>query len=60
MPHTLNPTASAVWWLCDGKRTVAEIAGEIANYFQVEESTARSDVENLVYDFMEAGVVTCK
>ena len=43
---SLNPIASAIWYLCDGKRDAAGIAGEIhAAFPNVDLATIRADTE---------------
>jgi hypothetical protein len=34
--HTLNPTGTLIWDLCDGSRTLGEIAGVIQAEFEVD------------------------
>lgn len=46
----LNQTGALVWQLCDGHRTVGEIAREVAHEFDVEPERALSDVQK----FLEA------
>ena len=58
--HSLNASASAVWWLCDGSRTVEQIGAEISSLFGVAETTARADVANLIVELIEAGAVHCE
>lgn len=42
--HQLNTTASFIWDQCDGHRTVAEIAAELARSFDVDHRTAHEAV----------------
>ncbi len=32
----LNPTSAAIWNLCDGNKTVAEISGQVATHFNAK------------------------
>jgi Coenzyme PQQ synthesis protein D (PqqD) len=42
--HQLNKTATYIWEQCDGERTAAAIAVRVCDVFEVDESTALSDV----------------
>jgi hypothetical protein len=42
--HQLNKTASYIWEQCDGQHTASEIANHVSETFEVDESTALSDV----------------
>jgi hypothetical protein len=42
--HQLNKTASYIWEQCDGQHTACEIANYVSEAFEVDESTALSDV----------------
>ena len=44
----LNDTASAVWRLCDGSRTLDELVAELASAFDVESRAIAADVERTV------------
>ena len=49
--HNLNLTASVIWELCDGTRTVEELAEDMACLFEVEVAVVHSDVKRTVTDF---------
>jgi Coenzyme PQQ synthesis protein D (PqqD) len=49
--HQLNHTASHIWGLCDGQRTLAEIANQLALTFDTDASTAAQDVATLIRQF---------
>jgi pyrroloquinoline quinone biosynthesis protein D len=51
----LNPTAVQVLELCDGKRTIEDIAGELSARFQGADVLA--DVENLLIALANRGMV---
>jgi Coenzyme PQQ synthesis protein D (PqqD) len=58
--HQLNPTASFIWTRCDGDRSLAEIAAQVADMFGVDPETAIRDVTKTVAHFralqlLEAG-----
>jgi pyrroloquinoline quinone biosynthesis protein D len=42
--HQLNKTATYIWEHCDGQHTAGAIAGQLCRDFEVDESTALSDV----------------
>ena len=52
----LNPTAVQVLELCDGKRTIEDIAAELSARFQGADVLA--DVENLLIELANRGLVT--
>jgi hypothetical protein len=55
--HELNPTARAVWELCDGTTTVDELVDAICEVFSVEREVAMADVTAIVDDLVAAGLV---
>ena len=46
--HDLNEVGSRVWELCDGTRSVREIAQALALEFEVDERTAEADAQEFV------------
>jgi hypothetical protein len=46
--HDLNEVGSRIWELCDGARSVAEIARALVEEFDVDEETARRDAAGFV------------
>lgn len=54
---TLNPSARAIWELCDGKRTVVEICRRLGRRFGCPEAAFRQDVEYVVASLVEAGML---
>ena len=56
--HLLNPTARAIWELCDGTTTLDEVVSAICEIFDVPPSTALTDVTNVVDEFAAADLVT--
>jgi Coenzyme PQQ synthesis protein D (PqqD) len=46
--HQLNPTASFIWGCCDGNSNIAEIMDRLVSAYEVDSSTARKDVEEVV------------
>lgn len=52
--HVLNPTAAAVWVLCDGSRDMDAIAVAVAEAFGVADAPrVREDVHTAVVGFAE-------
>jgi len=46
--HQLNPTASFIWDCCDGNSNLADIVDRLAGAYDVDPSTARKDVEEVL------------
>lgn len=55
--YTLNPTATTIWELLDGRRDVAAIKSRIVKEFEVEETQAESDIISLLADLEKIGAV---
>jgi len=56
--HHLNPTASAVWKLCDGTVTLNDIVAEISVQFRLSEADEpASDVKALLQEWTRAGLI---
>ena len=55
--HQLNLSATVVWELCDGDKTVTEIAKSVAEQFEIAEDVALDDVEQAVKTFDELGLL---
>ena len=53
----LNPTARALWELCDGETTVNEMIGAICSLFDVTTEQATSDVQAALDQMRDAGVI---
>jgi hypothetical protein len=56
-PHELNEVAARVWSLCDGRRTVREIAAVIVDEFEVDAEIARRDVAEFASEMLEDGLL---
>jgi hypothetical protein len=54
----LNHTASAVWRLCDGKKSIDEVVGLVALEFGVDAGSIRADVEKLVDQLTAEGFLS--
>lgn len=46
--HILNATARQIYLLCDGERTLQEIAGALASDYEIDESTAFDDTAEIL------------
>ncbi len=55
--HFLNATAAAIWLLCDGRHTEADIAAELAALFNLEVPGVESDVRGTLVDFLTKGLL---
>jgi hypothetical protein len=53
----LNSTASLVWELADGSRTIHEISRELATEFEVPFETALEDAAEMISQFQEKGLL---
>ena len=51
--HDLNPVASRIFELCDGARTVAEIASTLVDEFEVDASIAEADAVQFVAELLQ-------
>jgi pyrroloquinoline quinone biosynthesis protein D len=53
----LNEVASRIWQLCDGRRTVQDIAAVIVEEFDVDAATARTDTAEFVREMLQDGLL---
>lgn len=56
--HVLNATARSVYLLCDGTRSIEEVARTIAGEYDVDEETALRDVKDTVARLVELGILS--
>ncbi len=56
--HSPDATAVAVLELCDGVRTVAAIAGELAQTYDAPEEAILADISAMLQGLADKGVVT--
>jgi len=55
---TLNPVGSRIWTELDGRRTIAELAADLAPEFDgIDESTLAADVSDFIETLRESGLV---
>jgi hypothetical protein len=55
--YTLEAVGTRVWQLCDGKRTISEIAAIIGEEYDESRETIESDVIELVKELMDEELV---
>jgi hypothetical protein len=56
----LNQTASIIWTLCDGKRTIGQITALLAASFPGDEHRIQHDVEAALQGFAREGALTLR
>ena len=55
--YSLNETASRIWELMDGKRTLGEVVDILVREYDTTRSIARADLEALIRQLMAVGAV---
>jgi Coenzyme PQQ synthesis protein D (PqqD) len=55
--HQLNPTASLIWDCCDGNSNLAEIVDRLVAAYEVDASTARKDVEEVLSNLRSSNLL---
>jgi len=55
MMHQLNLVGGRIWSLCDGSRTEAEVAAQLAGEFEVDSDVVTGDVSEFVADLRRRG-----
>ncbi|GIU91957.1 MAG: hypothetical protein KatS3mg011_0863 [Acidimicrobiia bacterium] len=55
--HVLNPSARAIWELCDGETTPAEMAAAVAAATGLDPQVALGQVEETLASFARLGLV---
>jgi hypothetical protein len=55
--HVLSPTATVVWFCCDGGGTIEEISKDIAEAFATDPGAVREDVLRVVREFGGLGLL---
>jgi PqqD family protein of HPr-rel-A system len=58
--HFLNPTALAIWNLCDGQTTAMEMIRAICELSGFDEEVVAEDVTRTLDTFERTGVITWK
>jgi Coenzyme PQQ synthesis protein D (PqqD) len=49
--HHLNPSAALLWRLCDGEASVGDLAGEIAEEYDLEPDTVLGEISGVIAEF---------
>lgn len=55
--YQLNPTASFIWDCCDGNSNIADITERLAGAYEVDSSTARKDVEEVLSNLRNSNLL---
>ena len=55
--HLLNETALAIWELCDGTTSTAEMVEAIVTLFNMHVDVVEEDVKRILGEFEHAGLV---
>ena len=58
MVRVLNPAGARIWEMIDGRRTVAELAADIAAEYGIEATRAQADTISFCEDLVRRGVLT--
>lgn len=56
----LNETATFIWKLCDGKRTIDQIIQKLMEEYRVSEKRAKRDVLNLIETLLKEKTIELK
>ncbi len=57
MLHSLNDTATYIWDRADGTKTLHEICAEMADVFDIDDTTLRADAQAFVVDAIARGLL---
>jgi len=55
--HIINKTAELVWRFCDGNHDVASIKDQMQDIFNASESRIEGDVQNILEEFKQIGIL---
>ncbi len=58
MVRVLNPAGARIWEMIDGRRTVAELAADIAAEYGIEAARAEADTIAFCEDLVRRNVLT--
>ena len=58
--YTLNDTGRAIWHRLDGRRTLAEVAAELAEEYDASLETISHDVLGLTTELKSRKIVVCR
>ncbi len=54
---TLNPTGTVIWEKLNGKYSLKEIIGQLAQEYKADEDVVKNDVKKLVAELMEKKLI---
>jgi hypothetical protein len=54
---SLNTPARAIWNLCDGRHTLADICRELGSHFECAEGQLLADVRQAIHQLQELGLL---
>lgn len=57
MVRMLNPTATRIWQLADGSRSVEQIAATLAEEYEVDSRQAQQSVATLLGELTDKGLI---
>ena len=55
--YTLNPSAALLWELADGEHRLADCVDALCQRFEVEPERAAQDLQTLLIDLVDAGLL---
>ena len=55
--HQLNATASFIWGLCEDAVSMEQLTDLFAERYEIEQATAKRDVENVINQLSEMGLI---
>lgn len=58
--RTLNKTASYLWMLADGTRTITDLADSLAERYEVTREQARADASEFLRELAETGLIAVR
>jgi hypothetical protein len=58
MVRMLNPVGSRIWELCDGSRTLDQIALALTDEYDIDAAHARQSVADFVADLLDKNLLT--
>lgn len=58
--HILNPVASKIFYLCNGKRSISDILIEISSQFLSTDADIEGDVTTFILELYKKGLINLK
>lgn len=56
--NKFNATATRIWELCDGKRTVKDIISQLKDEYLVDYEKVRSETEKIILELFKKNLIT--